>query len=163
MNKSIVLCGFMGSGKSTLGKELAALLQYDFIDMDTYIEQNEGLSVSQIFAQKGEEYFRAAEAKACEVFSLQENTVIAAGGGALTFPKNASILKERCRVVWLDTPLEVIEQRLASDNSRPLFDMHTARALYEERKPLYEQASHIRANGAVTAAEIYSLLIGENQ
>ena len=165
MSKSVVLCGFMGAGKSLTGWYLAKLLQYEFVDMDEYIEQNEGLSVSLIFEQKGEDYFRKAEAKACEELSLKENTVIAAGGGALTFPENAALLRERCTVVWLQVPLEVIEQRLKDDECRPLYNAETIRPLYEQRQPLYEQAAHLRADGAqdfcASAVDIYSQVKGK--
>ena len=143
---SIVLCGFMGCGKSAVGHELSEQLGCPFIDMDTYIEQQDGRTISEIFAQSGEAYFRALEREACKQLSLRANSVIATGGGALISPENTAIFRNaHCPIVLIDTTLPVILQRLTGDTSRPLLQGENpeekARALYDQRLPLYREAA----------------------
>lgn len=152
-NKSVVLCGFMGCGKSTVGRRLAALTGRTFVDMDSYIEQKAGMSVSAIFEAHGEAYFRALETAACAELAARDGLVLAAGGGALTFAENARILRERCTVVWLDVSAETVLSRLEGDTARPLLQAPDrearVRALMAQRRPLYAAAAHL----AVTADE----------
>ena len=83
MKKNLVLCGFMGSGKSTIGRQLSEKLGMRFIDTDTYIEQKEGMTISQIFEEKGEEYFRELELETCRELSKLRGSIISTGGGTL--------------------------------------------------------------------------------
>lgn len=144
---NVVLCGFMGCGKSTTGALLAKKLDRTFVDMDHYIEQQEGCTVRQIFAQKGETYFRACERRACETLSRRTGLVIAAGGGTLIDPQNAALLRETGVVALLDTPYALLEKRLAKDHTRPLLERpdreKTMRRLYETRMPLYRRAADL--------------------
>lgn len=148
---NIVLCGFMGCGKTTVGRQLAALAGRRFVDMDQYIEQNAGLSVSDIFRQYGEEEFRRREHAACVQLAGQTGLVIAAGGGALTFPANVQALAAGCTIVLLEVKPETVLARLEGDESRPLLmraDKETAvRELFAKRLPLYEKAAQLRVDG----------------
>ena len=99
--RNVVLCGFMGCGKTTVGRQLAALSGRRFVDMDEYIEQQAGMAVSEIFRQYGEDDFRRRERETCRALAGQTGLVIAAGGGALTFAANVEALRPSCVIVLL--------------------------------------------------------------
>ena len=140
----ISLTGFMGCGKSSTGRELAARLDARFIDLDGEIVVRTGRSIPDIFREGGEAAFRAVElatlrAVLDEADAAGQDTVLALGGGALTLSEARELVFSRTRSVFLRTRLETIRQRLgASDASRPLFA--DADALYAARAPLYAQA-----------------------
>lgn len=143
--KSIVLCGFMGCGKSTVGKILAEKLNFEFIDMDSFIEKKAGKSVAEIFKDDGEERFRALEREACEELGKKKNAVIASGGGALTFPKNTVSLKE-CEIILLNVKSDILIHRIQNDSQpRPVFERAmkngTVTQLIDERLELYRRAA----------------------
>lgn len=143
--KSIVLCGFMGCGKSTVGKILAEKLGYEFIDMDSYIEEKARKSVSEIFNEDGEAHFRDLEHEACIELGKKKNAVIGSGGGALTFERNATALKE-CEIVLLNVKPEILISRLQNDSQpRPVFERAvkngTVSKLIDERLVLYRRAA----------------------
>jgi shikimate kinase len=152
----VCLTGFMGSGKSTIGRLLAAQLAWRFADLDAEIERESGLSISQIFTQKGEVVFREIEHK-CLVRILHaasaRNTqlVLALGGGTFAQPRNMTLIRELNTtqrnagtvVVWLDCATEDLLQRCVLMGDRPLFrDEASFRKLYEERLPHYRQADY---------------------
>lgn len=143
--RSITLCGFMGCGKTTVGKILAARTGREFLDMDEAIEKQAGMTVSAIFARFGEADFRRRERELCAALGSRDGLVIAAGGGALTFPENAAALAEKGAVVLLDVPLPVLLRRLEGDTTRPLLARpdkeEAARELYGRRLPLYRAAA----------------------
>lgn len=149
---NVVLCGFMGCGKSTVGQLLAQVLGREFVDMDTFIEKQEGANVSKIFKQKGEAYFRQCETNACRILSRQSELVIAAGGGTLLHPENGKLLRETGIIALLQPPYETIVQRLVGDHTRPLLehpDKGTVmRQLYESRMPLYQDAANLTVSAA---------------
>lgn len=146
VRKNVVLIGFMGSGKSTVGRALAKKLDFDFVDMDEYIENMEGCSVSEIFSKNGEEYFRELETVAIEELSrMSSHTVIATGGGAPMRTENAQLMKKTGRVIYLrTTPAEVV-RRLSGDTGRPLLaggDVQSrVSELMEQRSLRYESAA----------------------
>jgi len=147
---NIYLCGFMGCGKSSAGKILAQKLGYDFEDTDTLIEKKLGQSIPDIFAEKGEDYFRDIEHEMCKQASLFDKTVVAMGGGALCFERNAAALKNSGRIIFIDVPLEIIVNRLKGDKSRPLFsedNFERLECLYTSRHPIYKKNSHITVDG----------------
>ena len=149
---NIILCGFMGSGKTVVGKELAKIMGRKFIDTDEMIEKEQGMEIKAIFAVRGEEYFRDLEFEACKKTAEMKNCVISTGGGALTFERNAKVLKEGGKIVFLDASFETICQRIGNGNKRPLFeDKEKARQLYNERKDKYLAAADYVINGDLSA------------
>lgn len=145
MGKSILLCGFMGSGKTTVGRLLAKKILAHFIDIDEYIEQQQKMSIPRIFSEKGEGYFRALEHVALQnaietVTPLL--TVVALGGGTLMDPDNVRLIEENeCTVVYLSTDFDICYERIRLSN-RPLVMQKTVeelRALYIERQTVYSK------------------------
>lgn len=117
---SIVLIGFMGAGKTTVGKELVKK-GFELIDTDAYIEACEKMSISDIFAQKGEDYFRQAETKALKTLLVQDKQfVISCGGGMPLREENRKLLKKLGMVVYLRIQPETVLARLKGDTTRPL-------------------------------------------
>ena len=143
---NVYLIGMMGAGKSTVGKRLAKKLQYRFVDTDNIIEQVVNTSISNIFAQVGEEGFRQLESDVLMQVSAYIRTVVSTGGGIVLRPKNWSFLNHGM-IVYLDVPVDLLVQRLANDRSRPLLQEQDIKAkitqLYKEREHLYQQADII--------------------
>lgn len=141
--KNIILTGFMGTGKSTVGQLAAAQLGHDFVDMDTLIEQREGRSIPQIFAQRGEAYFRQLEAELCRELSQQSGLVIATGGGALLPEVNLRLMEQSGLVICLDCEPAILWQRIGHSENRPMLaEADEGRftrlaALLEQRTPAY--------------------------
>lgn len=146
-NKNIILCGFMGSGKTTVGRLLAEKTGRQFVDMDNYIEVQQQMTVSRIFGTFGEPYFRELETQAAKDLAKESNLVIAAGGGTLTVQRNVQILKATGIILMLDTPLSVIQERLEGDTTRPLLQKPNRGAvmedLYNKRLAAYKNAADI--------------------
>lgn len=154
MNKNIVLCGFMGSGKSVTGKALAKLLNREFVDMDAFIEKKQNMSVSEIFEKLGEEHFRALEAKAAIELGKYQSTVISCGGGTVINAKNVSALKQNGEIFYLSVSPETVIKRLEKANDRPLLAKNkekNIKSLLKNRTPLYKAAADfiIDANQSV--------------
>ena len=149
---NIVLCGFMGCGKTVIGRELAKIMGRRLIDTDEQIEREQGVSIKAIFATRGEEYFRELEHEICVRAAQVRNCIISTGGGALTFENNAEALKKTGRIVFLDTDFDTICERIGDSSSRPLFrDKESARALYDERRGKYLEAADIVVDGNMSA------------
>ena len=137
----IFLVGFMGAGKTTVGRALARQLGWDFFDLDVLIETQAGRSVSAIFADSGEPEFRRLEREALQSCGELVRTVIALGGGAYVPEENRTFLRLIGKTVWLDCPLEVCLRRIGGDRSRPLLGGDDEmRALFEHRSSAYAQA-----------------------
>jgi shikimate kinase len=136
----------MGSGKTTVGRALARRLDWRTSDIDALIEAREGQTVAQLFARRGEPYFRAAE-RAVLLDQLQtRHVVVATGGGTFVEPQNRAIINRDGVSVWLDTPLERLVARVPADGRRPLAaDRAEFERLYLARRPAYEQA-HLRVD-----------------
>ncbi len=144
--KNIVLIGFMGCGKSTVGKKLAGALGYGFSDTDAMIEEAYGTTISAMFAEKGEEYFRNAETELLRKLSEEANgMVLATGGGMPMREENAELLRDIGTVIFLEASIETILGRLQNDTGRPLADGEDREArlrpLYEKRLPVYREAA----------------------
>ena len=118
--QNIILCGFMGTGKTTVGQAIAATLGWQFADTDQVIETRQGKSVSQIFWQNGESLFRQLETALCLEICSWHQTVIATGGGIVLKPENREVLAKAGLVVCLDASPELIAERLADATDRPL-------------------------------------------
>lgn len=145
--KNIYLVGFMGSGKSTVGKILAEKLNMNFVDIDKLIEEKEGMKIKDIFERKGESYFRELERKQIEATVKQEGLVVSTGGGLGANLDNMNFMKKNGDVVWLDVSLNTVLDRLKNDQDRPLLKQPTEKIkqLFEERKNVYRLAN-IRVN-----------------
>lgn len=149
---NIILCGFMGSGKTTVGLELAKIMGRKFIDTDEMIEREQGIAIKAIFTVHGEDYFRDLEHECCKGISDMKNCVVSTGGGALTFQRNVDALKQNGRIVFLDADFDVICQRIGNSKTRPLFqDREKAKCLYDERKSKYLSAADYVIDGNMSA------------
>lgn len=142
----IYLVGFMASGKTTVGRMLADELGWRFADIDTVIEQREGVPIAQIFRERGEGAFREIETAVIRKHVLHVQFgipwVISLGGGAFVQQRNRQLLENNGITIWLDCSLERIHQRLGDDTTRPLAANRQELAqLFEERRPLYSQAN----------------------
>lgn len=156
----------MGAGKSTVGRRLARRLGLPFVDSDVAIEEAAGASTAELFERYGEQDFRDGERRL--VARLVDGTVrvIATGGGAFIDPRTRQLLNERAITVWLDAPVEVLAERTARRNNRPLLAKgnraETLSRLAEQRGPMYSEA-HIRilsgtgAHGDVVEAIVAAL------
>ncbi|SHF60598.1 shikimate kinase [Ornithinibacillus halophilus] len=136
--KTIYLIGFMGSGKTTVGKALHELLQLPFVDTDQWIEEITGDSIPNIFQLSGEEAFRLLELQAIQELS---KAIIATGGGIVEKEDNIEMMKQKGIIIYLKTSLKEISQRLQNDNSRPLWQTSISQReqLYQKRCHLYEK------------------------
>lgn len=119
--QNIVLCGFMGSGKTVVGRELAKIMGCRFVDTDELIEQEQGVAIKAIFATRGEEYFRDLEHEMCKKVATMKNCVVSTGGGAMTYKRNVDAIKQGATVVFLDASFPVICDRIGNNSNRPLF------------------------------------------
>lgn len=147
MKSNLVLTGFMGTGKTSLGKLLAEKLGCGFVDIDQKIEQDEGLTVPQIFEKYGEKYFRELEKKAVAEVSQRHGLVIATGGGTIKDAENIRMLKSSGVIVCLTTDPEEIFRRTERRGERPVLDggedrLQTIKKLLAERQPFYAQADY---------------------
>ena len=142
----ITLTGFMGSGKTTVGKVLADFLGCPFMDLDDLIVKKAGKSIPEIFAQDGEPAFRQLEARLLRqtVEKYTENTlVLALGGGAVTTPASAALLRDKTVCIYLRASLETLLSRLAGETAgRPLANDSLAERL-AAREPIYEETAHV--------------------
>jgi shikimate kinase len=139
--RRVVLVGFMGSGKSTVGPLLADLLGWGFLDLDQAIESRTGRPVPALFAEHGEAAFRQLERQMAEEATGLEWHVVAAGGGAFTRPETRAALQKDALVVWLKVDLETALRRIPSDGSRPLAGNRAImRELFALREPAYALA-----------------------
>ena len=147
MDRNIVLTGFMGSGKTSVGKRLSMELKREFIDMDDFIVTKEGMSVNEIFAQKGEAYFREQERELCARFSQPKSKIIATGGGVIKNDENMKNLKSGGTVFYFKSTPERIAYNLRFDNTRPLLagdnKEEKIKSLMLEREHLYEKYADI--------------------
>ena len=145
---NVVLIGFMGSGKSSVGKVLADKLERNFIDMDDEIEVGEDKTINQIFNEYGEEHFRELETSYLEKLLTKKNKVIATGGGVILKEENISILKRIGTVVFLHTPYEQLLGNLRGDSVRPLLkdvdhETDDQEFIEFERNLIYFEASNM--------------------
>ena len=145
--KHLFLIGFMGAGKTSVSQALAKTLGWKVVEMDQHIAAQEGMSISNIFAQKGEPYFRACETALLESFAQSEPCVVSCGGGVPMREENVAAMKRSGTVVLLTARPEVILERVKDDHSRPLLEGHKdipyITSLMEQRRPKYEAAADL--------------------
>lgn len=160
---NIYLVGMMGVGKTSVGKALAKEISYRFLDTDDLITKIQGQAIPDIFAQEGETYFRELETKVLEELSTYTRTVVATGGGIILKPENWSFLQQGL-VVWLNAEVDLLMERLAQDESRPLLQTENPRQTLEtllaERRSRYAQADlHINLDAGESPSAIASRVI----
>lgn len=147
---NVVLIGFMGCGKTTLGARLAQMLGLTFVDMDDCIVRKAGCSIPEIFEQQGEAGFRRIESEVLDDLMQSERLVIATGGGVVTVPENLPRLRALGFVIWLNPPERAIWNRVSRNRSRPLLQTpnprQTVHELMEKRRPLYAGVADLEAD-----------------
>jgi shikimate kinase len=165
MAPRVIFIGPMGSGKSTIGKSVALALGLPFRDTDTIIEEVEGMDVSQIFIDKGEDYFRTVEKKVLRDELLSDDSVLALGGGApISIDAQSALKVSSAPVVYLDISLANVAPRIGFNRDRPLL-LHNPRGqwqtLMEARRPIYESIANfvIDVNGK-SQKEIVNEVLG---
>ena len=160
---NVFLIGMMGTGKTTVGKKLAQQLGYRFFDTDVLIERVADRKIKEIFAHEGEESFRQLETQVLREVSAYTKSAIATGGGIVLRQENWSYLHYGL-IVWLDAPPELLIERLADDNTRPLLqDPNPSQKLshiLEARRPIYTQADlQVKIEKYQTPEQIASQII----
>ena len=143
---NVVLIGYRGTGKSTVGKIVAARLVRELLSTDTEIVRLAGQPISQIVEQHGWEYFRDLESKICQDLASKDGVVIDTGGGAILRPQNVEVLKRTGRLFWLTASVEVIAKRIGSDTQRPSLTgtksfVDEIQDVLRERLPQYQAAA----------------------
>lgn len=145
--KNIVLTGFMGTGKSSVGRWLARELNVKFVDTDDLIEKAAGMSINEIFAESGEAYFRRLESKVINEVSSKTDMVIATGGGAIVNPLNLDALRRNGVIICLTASIDAIISRIGDRDERPLIAKGDKREaisnLLRIREPFYKKADFI--------------------
>jgi shikimate kinase len=154
---NIVLCGFMATGRSSVGKKLAEIMGLEFVDLDAAIEAEEGLSIPRIFAERGEPAFRELESRMVERMMNRTGLVISTGGGTVVNPRNMETLKSRGVVVALTADIPTILRRAGSGDDRPLLQAEDReeriRELLLKRAPFYAQADMTIDTTSITIEE----------
>jgi shikimate kinase len=150
---NIVLIGLMGSGKTTVGRIVAQMIGFQFVDTDAMIVETAGQTIPEIFAAEGEAGFRLRESAALRSLLGRRGCVIATGGGIITQPRNQPLLRHLGYIVWLDADPERLARRTALNNNRPLLageedPKAKLERLLTERKPLYKALSDLRIQTA---------------
>ena len=149
--RSVALIGFMGTGKTTVGKRLARRLGYRFVDSDAEIERRTGASIRAIFLEQGEPVFRSLESETIAALAAQPDQVISTGGGTALQAGNAELLRANCLVIWLTASPGVILKRVGNAETRPLLagasdPLARIRQLLDARSRIYEAAAHLRVD-----------------
>ncbi len=145
---NVILIGFMGAGKTTIGEKLASRMNRRMIDTDAYIVAKEGMSINDIFATKGEEYFRELETNVIkELTKTTHNAIISTGGGMPLREENAKLLRKLGKVFYLKSEPGTVYERVKDSTDRPLLNvenpMERIVSLLNERNPKYKKASHV--------------------
>lgn len=147
VRQNVVIIGFMGTGKSTIGERVATGLGFSFVDTDHLIERETGKTISDIFTQSGETGFREKESAVLEKLTNRDRLVISTGGGIVTVPKNTRLLRRLGFVVWLNAEEEVIFLRVSKNQNRPLLQTpnpkETIHNLLGNRIPLYRSCADL--------------------
>lgn len=160
----IIFVGLPGSGKTTIGRQLARRLGLPFVDSDHVIEQRLGCSIREFFAREGEDCFRDVEQQVLDDLSNQHDGVISTGGGAVLRETNRRHLHERGQVIYLRSTPEDVFRRVRHDSSRPLLQvddpLKRLRDLYDQRDPLYREAAHfVIETGRPSVATLVNMIV----
>lgn len=160
----VALIGLPGSGKSTVGRQLARRFQVPFYDSDRVIEERIGCSIKDFFAREGEDRFRDIEESVLDELTQRGNGVISTGGGAVLRSVNRQYLHSRCQVVYLKSVPEELARRLKNDTSRPLLQVEDPltrlRDLFAMRDPLYRETAHFTIEtGRPSVATLVNMIV----
>lgn len=164
LSLNLFFIGFMGVGKSTVTELLCSRLGAELVEMDSRIEEDQGRTITQIFAQEGESYFRSLETEFLRELQKSTGYVVSCGGGIVVRPENIEIMKENGRIIWLTALPETIYERVKNSSSRPILNnnMNVAyiTSLMEKRHALYERAADmVIATDKKTSDEICDEII----
>jgi shikimate kinase len=147
---NITFCGMMGSGKSIIGKKFAKIINFNFLDTDSLIENKTGKSINQIFSESGEIFFRKLEEKYISKILLRENYVFSLGGGVMNSVKLRNIIKKNSFNIYLEVENNILIQRLDSSRNRPLIKSTNLKnklnELIQKRQGFYSKADLIIKN-----------------
>ena len=165
--RNIFLCGFMATGKSSVGERLAAALHWEFLDMDALIESEAGTSISEIFSSQGEAAFRAMEARMAERLAERTGCIVATGGGVIVNPANLQKMRRCGVVITLAADIRTILERAGKTDTRPLLEttnrLERIRTLMEQRAPFYAQADIVLDTSSLTIDEVVNALLDRLQ
>ncbi|EDY18636.1 Shikimate kinase [Chthoniobacter flavus Ellin428] len=157
MRNNIVFIGFMGSGKTSVGRLVAQRLGFQFVDTDAVVVERAGMQISEIFARHGEPWFRDHETSALSSLSILNRSVISTGGGIVLRPQNRALLQELGFVVWLTASEDVIFERVSRNKKRPLLQTadprRTVHELLEQRHDLYQGTAQFTVNSTELSHE----------
>lgn len=163
---NIVLIGYMGSGKTSVGRYISEKYGYKFLDTDEYIESSQGMSINELFESKGEEYFRKLETDTIkQLIDSLAHTVVATGGGMPVKEENRKYLRTLGKVTYLQTDVDTIYKRLCRDDSRPLLKgenlLKKITDMLEEREQAYKSCANciISFNQSTSVEEIGDIII----
>ncbi len=163
MLKNLTLTGMMGVGKTTIGKNLAKKLNYNFVDIDKLIENNEGTSINLIFKNKSESYFRKIESEITLTELKKKKSVISLGGGAFLNQNIRKNIKKLSASFWLDVPIDILIRRLKNSRQRPLLYKKNIsdvlKKIYFERKKIYNEADYKIKCSSLKPAEIVKKIL----
>lgn len=157
MLNKIVLVGFMGSGKTTIGQSVAEALSWEFADCDRIIEAKCGCSITELFATQGETYFRQLEHHTIQEIAKRPGAcVISSGGGVVENGYNMLYLRSNCSVIWLRASLAVIQSRLATVQNRPLLrqSQQALQSLFSRREALYRRYADVSVDANRSLDEV---------
>jgi len=158
----IILIGFMGAGKTYIGKRMALYLKMDFVDCDQLIEKAERMTVNKIFEEQGERYFRKVETQILKRVLKKRSVVIATGGGVVIKKENRLLMKQSGVVVWIQAGLQQILDRLKHDRKRPLLRpasrIQEIKRLMKHREDHYRKTAHFRCRN--TGGDVRRLVWG---
>lgn len=160
--KNIILCGFMGSGKTTVGTALSELVCKEFIDLDKFIEKKSGKTVAELFERKGEAYFRNLEARFTKRLARRKNLVLSLGGGTVLNPKNVEALKRNGLFFFLKVEENTVINRLSGDKTRPLLLENAEEKiidLMKKREPVYKAAADFTVDGNLSVNETVNQIL----
>ena len=155
----LYLVGFMGAGKTTVGRALSRRIGWQFVDVDERIETRARRSIASIFAQHGEPYFRQLEREVLGELLPQRQVIVATGGGTFAEVDNRALMLADGGVAWLDIPLQTVFERVPADGRRPLAADRTAMELLYARRRLAYAEAHVRMDASLPPAESVERLL----
>ncbi|PNY98477.1 shikimate kinase [Staphylococcus warneri] len=153
----IILIGFMGTGKTTVGQYLMNQLHLSYVDLDEYIEQRESITIPEIFDEKGESYFRKLEFKYLNE-CINQFDIISTGGGIIENDASLDLLKKQKQVIWLDCDIKIVFNRIVNDPHRPNANnksLEQLKNLYLSRISRYNEIVFMKVNSNQNVSEIY--------